>query len=177
MKIIDLSQNIFSGMKVYPGDPNVEIKEIHSIKKQGWRLRQFIFGSHTGTHVDAFSHMDVKGKSLDKIPLKKFFGPARVVSIDGKFPFKIGLMFPSGKLNLSLLDKILKAKAPFIACSVKCDFSADLEGALLRKGIVTVTDLINVEKLPKGETFSFYGFPLKIKDGDGSPIRAVAIID
>jgi len=48
---------------------------------------------------------------------------------------------------------------------------------LLRKGveIVIVEGLTNLEKLP--ERFTFVGFPLNIKGRDGSPIRAVAIVD
>lgn len=164
-------------MKVYPGDPKVEIEEVHSIRKQGWRLRQLILGSHTGTHVDAFCHMDLRGRTVDRIPLKRFFGKAQVVGLDDDFPVGLGLVFVSGKLNLSLLKRILKAKSPFIACSVKCSFSVSLERQLLKKGILTFTDLVNVEKLPKNKQFMFYGFPLRIVDGDGSPIRAVVIID
>ena len=48
---------------------------------------------------------------------------------------------------------------------------------LLRGGveIVIVEGLTNLEKLP--ERFTFVGFPLNIKGRDGSPIRAVAIVD
>jgi kynurenine formamidase len=48
---------------------------------------------------------------------------------------------------------------------------------LLKKGveIVIVEGLTNLEKLP--ERFRFIGFPLNIKGRDGSPIRAVAVVD
>ena len=36
-------------------------------------------GSHTGTHVDAFSHMHKDGETLEEIPLERFFGKARLV--------------------------------------------------------------------------------------------------
>lgn len=176
-EIIDLSQPIFGGMKVYPGDPEVEIEQIHSIDKEGWRLRHIKMGSHTGTHVDAFSHMDREGKTLDEIPLESFFGKARVVEAADKFPKKVGLVFSSGKLELRVFDKIYAAKPPFIAVSSSCEFKVELERKLLEKGILTFTDLVNVDKLPTDKTFMFYGFPLKIKDGDGSPVRAVAIVD
>ncbi len=38
-----------------------------------------------------------------------------------------------------------------------------------------VEGLANLERLP--ERFTFVGFPLNIKGRDGSPIRAVAIVD
>lgn len=48
---------------------------------------------------------------------------------------------------------------------------------LLKTGveIVIVEGLTNLEKLP--EQFQFIGFPLNIKGRDGSPIRAVAVVD
>jgi len=37
--------------------------------------------------------------------------------------------------------------------------------------------LMNLDKLIGKGRFRFIGFPLKIKGGTGSPIRAVAVID
>jgi len=41
--------------------------------------------------------------------------------------------------------------------------------------IVIVEGLTNLQKLP--EQFTFIGFPLNIKGRDGSPIRAVAMVE
>ncbi len=46
---------------------------------------------------------------------------------------------------------------------------------LLSKGIVLIENLTGLEKLPD-EPFIFSCFPLKIRDGDGSPVRAVGIV-
>ena len=53
----------------------------------------------------------------------------------------------------------------------------ELEKALLENGILTYTNLINLDRLPRGEEFLFIGLPLNIKNGDGSPVRAVAILE
>lgn len=45
----------------------------------------------------------------------------------------------------------------------------------LGNNIVIIENLANVDKL-LGKNFIFYCFPLRISDGDGSPIRAVASI-
>ena len=79
MKIIDLSQPLFDGMEVYPGDPEVHIKQIHNLDKEGWRLRYLQFSTHIGTHADALSHMDEKGISIDKFPLERFIGKTYLV--------------------------------------------------------------------------------------------------
>lgn len=46
---------------------------------------------------------------------------------------------------------------------------------LLGAGVVLVENLTNLEAVP-APSFLFAGFPLKIRDADGSPVRAVAII-
>jgi len=45
----------------------------------------------------------------------------------------------------------------------------------LAKGMILVENMTNLDRLP-GNGFIFACFPLKIKNGDGSPVRAVAII-
>jgi kynurenine formamidase len=63
MKIIDLSMPIYHGMKVYPGDPEVSVEQVHTYQTHGCKLSKITMGTHTGTHVDAFVHMDEQGKS------------------------------------------------------------------------------------------------------------------
>jgi kynurenine formamidase len=46
---------------------------------------------------------------------------------------------------------------------------------LLPKEIVIVESLANLDKVP--EQFTFIGFPLNFKGRDGSPIRAVALVN
>lgn len=46
---------------------------------------------------------------------------------------------------------------------------------LLPKEIVIVESLANLDKVP--DQFTFIGFPLNFKGRDGSPIRAVALVD
>src|SRR5436190_10738094 len=66
LEIIDLSQEIFPGMPVFPGLPEVEIT-IHASHEQ-WdgitdsdivspAVNRLELGEHTGTHVDAINHM------------------------------------------------------------------------------------------------------------------------
>ena len=44
---------------------------------------------------------------------------------------------------------------------------------LLGAGIILVENLTNLAGLI-GQTVEFFAFPLKMADGDGSPVRAVA---
>ncbi len=66
LEIIDLSQEIFAGMPVYPGLPQVKIT-MH-VSHEEWEgiagsqvvspaVNRLEMGEHTGTHVDAINHM------------------------------------------------------------------------------------------------------------------------
>jgi kynurenine formamidase len=84
LEIIDLSQEIFSGMPVFPGLPEVAIT-IHASHEQ-WdditgsdvvtpAVNRLELGEHTGTHVDAINHMarQYRGQSIDTMPLTMFY--------------------------------------------------------------------------------------------------------
>jgi kynurenine formamidase len=83
-RIIDLSQEIFSGMPVFSGLPEVEIT-VHASHEQ-WdgitgsdvvtpAVHRLVLGEHTGTHVDSISHMarQYRGQSIDAMPLTMFY--------------------------------------------------------------------------------------------------------
>jgi kynurenine formamidase len=84
VEIIDLSQEIFSGMPVHPGLPEVKIS-VHASHEQ-WdgitnsdvvtpAVNRLELGEHTGTHVDALNHMarEYRGQSIDTMPLTMFY--------------------------------------------------------------------------------------------------------
>ncbi|RPI30451.1 MAG: cyclase family protein [Chloroflexota bacterium] len=83
-EIIDLSQEIYSGMPVFPGLPEVEIT-VHASHEE-WEgitgsdvvspaVNRLVLGEHTGTHVDAINHMALqyRGQSIDTMPLSMFY--------------------------------------------------------------------------------------------------------
>lgn len=172
MKVIDLSKTIYTGMDVFPGDPEVNIDLVHTYENNTWELRKLSMGSHTGTHVDSYSHMHSGKETLDEICIEKFFGESQVVHQHQDWPREVGLFFIE-EIGVEELDRIVDLNPGFVGGNI----TEDLERALLSKDIITYTGLINLELIPKMKTFMFYGLPLKIKSGDGSPVRAVAIIE
>jgi kynurenine formamidase len=173
VKVIDLTQPIADVMSVYPGDPEVKVKVVHTYESHTWELRQLTMGSHTGTHVDAPSHMHPGAAALDDLPLERFFGKSRVVRIaDPVWPEGRGLFFVES-VGQDCFERIAALRPPFVGG----ELSEELERSLLGIGIVTYTGLQGLDQLPVGTDFMFYGFPLRIAGGDGSPVRAVAIID
>jgi len=83
-EIIDLSQEIYTGMPVYKDLPEVKmlvhkshedwdgIKDSTTITPAVYKLE---LGEHTGTHVDALNHMGIefREKSIDVMPLSMFY--------------------------------------------------------------------------------------------------------
>lgn len=172
MKVIDLSTHLYTGMEIFPGDPEVKIQVFHNYEKEGWQLRKIEMGSHTGTHVDVPSHMHKGEYNLDQISVERFFGKAQVVDCSKSLPRNMGLFFIE-ETEIKSLEKIVKSSPKFVGGNI----DEVLERELLKKGIITYTGLVNLEQIPKFTTFDFYGLPLKIKMGDGSPVRAIAILE
>lgn len=85
MKINDLSILLESNMEVYPNDAKVNIDLIHTYKSHGWQLRNLSLGSHSGSHVDAFSHMHKNMESIDQISLDRFFGISQLLGQNDVF--------------------------------------------------------------------------------------------
>ena len=83
-EIIDLSQEIFIGMPVFPNFPEVEISVHipHTLPEDTTdsdvvapMVNRIVFSEHTGTHVDAINHMGYKyqKQSIDTMPLTMFY--------------------------------------------------------------------------------------------------------
>ncbi len=74
-KYIDLTINLESGMRGVSSDPARELK------KDGWNATTFHLYSHAGTHMDAPLHFGVSNKSLDDIPVDRFFVDAWIIDV------------------------------------------------------------------------------------------------
>lgn len=95
LEIIDLSQEIFSGMPVFPGLPEVNISP--HVSHEEWdgitdsevvspAVNRLKLGEHTGTHVDALNHMgrQYRGQSIDSMPLTMFYTQGICLDLSNK---------------------------------------------------------------------------------------------
>ena len=118
-EIIDLSQEIFDGMPVHPGLPQVKIA-VHATHEE-WdgitgsevitpAVNRLELGEHTGTHVDALSHMarEHRGKSIDTMPLTMFYTEGICLDVSHK-----GLreLIETAELERALSNAKLQIKA------------------------------------------------------------------
>lgn len=79
--LTDISRPWAGGMRVYPGDPPFEAREIQRVEEQGYRLSEFRMGCHCGTHLDAPAHVFARGAGVDQAPLEALNGPAALVEL------------------------------------------------------------------------------------------------
>jgi kynurenine formamidase len=86
MQLIDLSQPIFEGMKVYPGHLKTVTFQ-HATHEEtaprfdsgfSFQTLGFMLNDNGPTHVDSFSHLDPdpEAPTIDQMPLDLFYGPA-----------------------------------------------------------------------------------------------------
>jgi arylformamidase len=78
-KIIDITTPISPFTRVFPGDQKPAIQRICTLEKDGCALSSLSFGSHTGTHVDAPSHILSNGLPVDKLELESLMGVALIL--------------------------------------------------------------------------------------------------
>lgn len=82
-RIFDISVPVKTNGLVYPGNPEISIEPQQAISQgAGANVSRIVFGSHTGTHVDAAKHFFDDGQTVDQIPLDRLVGPALLIAVD-----------------------------------------------------------------------------------------------
>lgn len=93
--MIDLSQEIYQGMPVYPGHLNTVLWEYHSHEGTAgafesdltYATKGIILSDHGPTHVDSLSHFDASSdQTIDRMDLSLFWGPALCLDISSACP-------------------------------------------------------------------------------------------
>ncbi len=213
-RFIDLSYPLEHGQLNFPSDPQISVRVHNTVAGIGYNITELSLSTHHGTHLDVPYHFLDDGKTLDQMPLDKFFGPATLVDLapgsylEAKTPITARMFepytdrfLPGAKVIyrtgwermfgtpefFTEIPTLTPEAAQWIADrrigllgmdtpTPSFDWK-EVHWILLKKGleIVIVEGLANLDKLP--ERFTLSAFPLNIKGRDGSPVRAVAIVD
>lgn len=226
-KIIDLSQEIYTDMPVYPGHAKTVIWEHMGHEETGralgtgfsYKTSGIMICDHGPTHIDPVSHFsnDPNAPTVDEIPLEHCITSAICIDVSDapvqtQFgPEKIEAQLKKHNLDIRPGDTILfytghyekyygkpeycthqpgltKAATEYIIDKGCINFGVDNTSPdmfldktypchmVCREREVThMENLCNLDKLV-GKRFTFAAFPLKIRKGSGSPLRAVAIL-
>jgi len=228
LKLIDLSQEIFEGMSIFPIHQKTfimtntsyeENMKMTGSKTLGFYSRHLLISEHCGTHSDGVVEYKPGGLSIDKMPLEYFWGSAICLDVSHvRYPKYIevedlkealkrsgqeirkgdivllytghhdraygtdkfqteytGLSYEAGKWLAEQGVVNIGVDAPAIDLTPDdLDFSGH---AVCRDYNITNTEnLCNLDKVVN-KRFLYIGLPLKIRDGTGSPIRAVALVE
>lgn len=227
-KIVDLSQEIYSGMPVYPGHLKTVVwthlshEECQRNLGTGfsYETRGLLLCDHGPTHIDSVSHLsrDPQAESIDQLSLEKCITEALCIDVSD-VPRKS--QFGADKIKAELAkqgqaiqpgDALLFHTAHYERYYGQPEYMTDYPGLtreateyIIDQGVVNfgvdspspdmlgdktypchsvcaerevthVENLCNLDQLV-GKRFTFICLPLKIRQGTGSPVRAVAILD
>ncbi|MBN2879019.1 MAG: cyclase family protein [Clostridia bacterium] len=205
-EIIDLSQKLFDKMPVHPYDEEAIVIQNRFIENDKYSNTKISLGMHTGTHIDAPSHLILGGKGLESYQLSHFMGRACVINVSGKkeitlseedknkikkseivlFYTGYGDMFEQAEyyaedapvISIETAEYLVLQKIKIAGMDLPSPdrFPFVVHNILLSKDILIIENLTNLEKLLDMTEFLFMALPIKIS-AEASITRAIAIIE
>ncbi|MCL5775253.1 MAG: cyclase family protein [Patescibacteria group bacterium] len=168
------------------------------------QVTEIVFGTHSGTHLDAPAHFFPEGKKLSNLGIESFMGRGVLVDVRGKgnvgkeilegVEIKAGdavLLFTGWQAKYGSKEYFddypvvseelakefvrLKIKILGIDSSGPDKEPFSIHKVLLEKEILILENLCNLEGLTKVKDFEIIALPLKLET-DGAPARVVAKI-
>jgi arylformamidase len=204
MQVVDLTHPISPEMPVYfPWHPSTNVEQTATYGEHQCEVRRLSIGSHTGTHIDAPSHVFAGMPALDSYDPRLWVQSATVLDFTPRQPretitqedmqkkklcrgravvIKTGWDRQFGRddyyetyppIANEAAEFLVEMDVPLVAADTP--FTFDVHKILLRKGIPLVTNINNTSLLKEGE-ITLISAPLLVRGGDGAPARVLAIV-
>ena len=205
MKIYDITAEISQHLPFFGNERPAITNLAQIDKGDAYNLTWLSMSAHTGTHADMPSHFISGGSTCDKVPPEHFYGSAKVMRVPVKSHIRKADLEPldiqagdiilldtgqsalmgHGMLSQNFIALTTEAAEYLVEKKIKTvgidylsvdpydatDFAA--HKALLGNGIAILEGLV-LEDVPEG-IYTLSALPLKIPNGDGSPVRAVLV--
>jgi arylformamidase len=178
--VIDITREIYSGMEVFEGDPEVSVKVEKTVESDGYSLREIRMSTHAGTHMDAPSHFHSDGSTMSDLDISRLLGHAYVTgSFRDAFPDGTRILLSrKGDLDQKRAVELLRIGIDVFGTDENSlepegDSEYGVHRILLGAGAIMIENL-DLSNAPDG-TYGFVALPLRIRDGDGAPLRAVLL--
>lgn len=201
--IIDLSPTLSPALPCWPGDRPFQRDLVPADPGSSTQVSNISMNLHAGTHVDAPSHVLPEAPSIDQLPLDLFIGPCEVFQLrtlprarlwpeqmphgpraprvligTGTWPDRSRFSEEFAALSVELVDYLDRQGVRLVGIDTP---SVDLFGtreldvhrALAERGMVALEGLC-LDGVEAG-LYTLAAQPLKIGQGDASPVRAVLI--
>lgn len=195
MKIYDISQEILS-CEVYPGDPAPKTELLSDMSKgELYNLTAFSMCAHNGTHIDAPFHFLQDGKTVEKLLLETFVGPAYVVEHQGIVTADdaeeileraeqahweaMERILIKGKAGVSLEAAEVFAGAGILLLGNESQTVGPVDTPMavhqtLLGAEVVLLEGIRLQEVPEG-VYLLNAAPLNLAGADGAPCRAILL--
>lgn len=204
MKIMDISMQIHEGMPVYKNKDEKKpiIEGINRLAVHGSYETLLTMNLHTGTHVDAPIHMLQEGETVESYSLERFITPCKVLDftwVHNGITAEDLMNYTIHKGDTILLKTrnsndesfnpdfiyLTKDGAAYLAALELNGVGIDALGIergqmnheshcqLFESGAFILEDL-RLKGVAQG-TYNLIALPIKIKDVEASPVRAVLI--
>ena len=82
-RVVDLGHPIRPGIPIWPGDPAVEFDAVAETGRDGYFLRRFSMGEHSGTHLSSPTAFYDGAAGPDELPAASLVVPAIVIDVSG----------------------------------------------------------------------------------------------
>lgn len=205
MTIIDLTHPINNTMPAYfPWHPKTEIEKTANYKEHRCEVTRLSIGTHSGTHIDAPSHVFEGMPTIDQYNSSLWYVDAQVLDftprmaqqeitaeeIRAKLKKKnVGVILKTGwdvhfgkedyyktypPLSNGAAEFLVEMNVPVLAADTP--YTLDAHYILLKKGIPLITNINNTATLKEGMV-KLIAVPLLIQGGDGAPARVLAVVE
>jgi arylformamidase len=202
MKIYDISEPLYNGMTVWPGDNDYQFHLTSTINPSSCaNVGSLTLSTHTGTHIDSPFHFDEKGKKVHELDLSLYVGSCKVIYLKDKSSITIENLqsfelhhvkrllirtdswkdrstFPDRftYLEPEIASYLQTIGVKLLGVDVPSVDPADSDTLLahhaLHQNGIHILERVILDQVDAGE-YELIALPLSIENGDGSPVRAV----
>lgn len=199
--LFDISRPINATTPVYPGDPPFSLRWTERVAEGGIaNVTTLTLSAHLATHTDSPYHLFDSGERIAQVPLDRFVGPARVVTITHTGPIapeelgdptdasRVLIHTPASALppnrwpediaypSLALVERLVDEGIILFGTDAPSVDALDsdtlpIHRELLSRGIVILEGLW-LRDVPDGD-YELIALPLKLTEGEASPVRAI----
>lgn len=203
MKILDLTHTFTETMPVFPGDSSPSLKGETDAEMDIVHFRVDT-GMHIGTHMDGPLHMIRGARKLSDMPIERFIAKGHVLNAEGKNEIGVELLegkqiekgdcilihtgwdmkfrtpafyenYPD--LTEAFAQKLVELEVKFVGLDTPSPDKAPyaIHRILLKKEILIIESMCNLERLLDVENFEVIALPTKF-DAEAAPVRVIARI-
>ncbi len=200
--LYDITPTVSPESAVYPGDPRLSRELVTDLARgDSATTSAFYASAHIGAHADAPSHIRIDGKTIDACSIETYLGPCQVIKVSVKkgecvLPEMITVPISAPRvlfctntcpdpnefnedyagLDETLANFLHEKGVKLVGVDTPSVDSYNSENLPTHNALVNhniaILEGLALTQVPAG-LYELIALPLKLKDFDASPIRAI----